>query len=286
MNYCISKDEDLATGFRRIIREQLDKALAGLTNERDPVGGVHTARKTLKRIRTALRVMRPGLSSTFFRKENQYFRDAGRLLSPLRDVHVQREALKDLDIPGSTVAVAFGEKLADEEKIISGDRALCKRAAHLLKTARTELAHWPLQDVDMEKLCLGLRRVYKKARDSYELAADNASPENLHEWRKRIKDFWYALELLGEFRSRKMNRLCCRAEKLSDCLGDDHDFFFIGENLRQQQLARPRVELHNIERAIAKRRARLQRCALRTGRKTFSERPKQFEKRIARRLSK
>ncbi len=274
----------MPNAVRRVVNEQMDKAIAGLNDKRDPVNGVHTARKTFKRIRSLLRLIQPGLPREFFEKENRRFRDAGRMLSPLRDVHVQREALKELKLSGSNITLAFGQKLSKEEKAIHTQTLARDKALALLMRARKELCQWPLEELRPAHLSCGLRKIYKKVRTSFQTARMEPLPENLHEWRKRTKDFWYAFDLLGKFLPRKMGKLCRRTKKLSDHLGSDHDFFFIGENLRQEALARPRIELHRVERLLAKRRKKLQCCALRIGEKIFDEKPKRFEKRVARRL--
>jgi CHAD domain-containing protein len=281
MGYSISTKETLPDAARRIVVEQLEKAIEGLADEREPVVGVHTARKSLKRVRAVLRLLRRGLPREFFQDQNFFFRDAGQLLSPLRDLHVQREALGKLQIPGSTVALSFGNTLAREEAALSLDRDVRTKASRLLSKARDEVAHWPLQDLTRAAVSSGLRNIYKKVRRAYVLAQADPSPENLHEWRKRTKDLWYSLELLGELRTRRLNKICRRTKRLSDYLGQDHDYFFLLENLRRQPLARPRIELHRLGRILERKSAKLQRCALRLGERTFAEKPRQMAKRIA-----
>src|SRR5215475_2007881 len=48
---------------------------------------IHSIRKRCKKLRGLLRLVRPSLGDTYER-ENAYFRDVARALSPLRDVHV------------------------------------------------------------------------------------------------------------------------------------------------------------------------------------------------------
>jgi CHAD domain-containing protein len=50
-----------------------------------------------------------------------------------------------------------------------------------------------------------------------------ATDANLHELRKRVKDLWYDLRLLGGGRSPPIEALTKRVRDLGQKLGDDHD---------------------------------------------------------------
>jgi len=52
-------------------------------------GRAHEARKQLRRARAALRLLRPKLSNTVYRRENRALRDASRAVSRLRDAKAQ-----------------------------------------------------------------------------------------------------------------------------------------------------------------------------------------------------
>ena len=48
-----------------------------------------------------------------------------------------------------------------------------------------------------EALADGLPTTYRRGRKAYEQARSEPGAESLHEWRKRSKDLWYELRLLG-----------------------------------------------------------------------------------------
>ncbi|MDB6027656.1 MAG: hypothetical protein JWM68_3879 [Verrucomicrobiales bacterium] len=284
MGYCISSEETLSKAVRRILCEELDQAIARLRDDAEQVVSLHSARKGLKRIRGLFRLIRPALPADFFRAQNFRFRDINRLLSPLRDVHVQRETLEALDIPANTIALTYAKQLAKDEVTLLSEVAVRKKAHHLLSSIRRDIPRWPLHHVTDTHVCRGWRNIYKKARRAFEAALEDAAPENLHEWRKRTKDLLYAFQLLEEFGSKTTDRLFSRAKDLNDCLGNDHDFFFIDENLRQQPAARPRNELHRIATRIVKKRSKLQRNALKLGHRIFQDKPRDFEDTIRKRV--
>src|SRR5262249_20113618 len=89
MSYRISVGVAFGEDVRRIAREQIDGAIAesngsapGSLTERIP-----SVPKRCKKLPALLRLVRPGLGNVF-PSENAYFRDAARVLAPLRDPHV------------------------------------------------------------------------------------------------------------------------------------------------------------------------------------------------------
>ena len=69
----------------------------------------------------------------------------------------------------------------------------------------------------------GLKAACKKARRALAVARRSATDANLHELRKRVKDLWYDLRLLGGDRPPPIEALTKRLRDLGQKLGDDHD---------------------------------------------------------------
>ena len=95
MSYRIEKSEGLAAALGRIAGEEMDLALTEL-RRRDHGEAIHSARKSIKRLRALLGSLRVAFPKELFRAENQRLADAGRKISPLRDVHVQLRTLGKL----------------------------------------------------------------------------------------------------------------------------------------------------------------------------------------------
>src|SRR5690349_18209809 len=88
--------EPLATGIRRIARRQIDIEARGLKLDGDRHRAVHEARKSIKKIRACLRLVKREFGRARFRQENRRLRNAGQKLGPLRDSEVQIKALDKL----------------------------------------------------------------------------------------------------------------------------------------------------------------------------------------------
>jgi CHAD domain-containing protein len=70
------------------VREYMNGSSRGSRDEM-----VHEVRKSLKKLRTILRLVRPGIRGKIYRRENRAFRDISRPLTDVRDATVLVEAL-------------------------------------------------------------------------------------------------------------------------------------------------------------------------------------------------
>ncbi len=80
--YFFKKEEDLRDAIRRILAEQLTRAVQVLSR---PEGGsesaVHEARRSIKRARSLLRLVKVAIPNTYAR-ENRRLRDVGPIACP------------------------------------------------------------------------------------------------------------------------------------------------------------------------------------------------------------
>jgi inorganic pyrophosphatase len=95
ISFELKHDESLRKNIQRIARKQMDNALECLAGPREgsPVEAVHEARKSFKRIRAVLCLVRPVIDDQAYREENTCFRDVGRPLTEVRDAKILVETL-------------------------------------------------------------------------------------------------------------------------------------------------------------------------------------------------
>src|SRR3954454_9500537 len=98
MAYRLSLADDPPGELRRCAREQLDNAIEQLVKRRadDPVQAVHDARKSVKKTRSLLPLVRSDLGGSAYRRENAAVREAARRLSDVRDADVLVETVDAL----------------------------------------------------------------------------------------------------------------------------------------------------------------------------------------------
>lgn len=276
----IHEGEGLATALARIAGEEMDGALKEL-ERKDAGEATHNVRKTLKRLRALLRALRLALPETTYREENGRLRAAAHMISPLRDAHVLQQTLRELPGAKSEAGRTMRREWKRRQEDLGRQTPKLRRSLReILRDERGRLAVLPYELATPEKLSSGLKKVYKQGRNRFKTARRRPTPENLHEWRKKVKALGYAIELLEELASKKVEKAGARCEELGDALGDDHDLFMLLEALRGERRERPKIEDNGLADDIAKEREKLQREALKLGRRIYRDKPGEFAARV------
>jgi hypothetical protein len=240
---------------------------------------VHESRKAFKRSRAVVRLVRDEIGDDAYRRENTAYRDMGRRLSAARDARVLVEVLDDLvdryadEVPPDRFARFRGalaeEHDAETERLHSetGREALEEVNADL-ERARDRVATWSLDSGELQP---GLQRIYRRGRRAFRAASEEPSVENLHEWRKRVKDLWHAAQVLSK---RKRAR---RLHHLSNLLGDDHDLAVLREKaLDSHRCFEPVQTLTALKGLIDRRRADLEAEAFEVGSRLYRRKPRAY----------
>ena len=264
-SYRLLDGEPVPEGIRRIAHGRIEHASEELRGKSEKA--VHEARKDMKKLRALLRLARAGLDADVRRRENAAFRDVARELAGARDAEVMVKTLDSLDAgPQRELRKALA---AHRRELARGGMAQRKRSAvAALREAQGRVAAWPLERDGFGALRRGLERTYSGGRSDFKAARRETTAESLHEWRKRVKDLWYALTILEGAWPGVMEAAGDEVHALSERLGDDHDLAVLLE------FAPALTE------AVEPRRAVLQAEAFDLGRRVYAEPTKAFVARI------
>jgi CHAD domain-containing protein len=286
--YRIKRREDSADEVRRAAHERALDAVELLRDANaDPVEAVHEARKNVKKLRAILRLVRPELGEATYDRENTRYRDAGRMLSDVRDAQVRADTIDALavrfdDEPPAGGWAALRSALAGSDPRATDLEAVRAQAADAIAESDAAIDDWPLGRDGFALLRRGLRRAYSRGREGYRRARTDPTDEALHDWRKRSKDHWYHLRLLRESWPEVIGAAVDEAHELADRLGDDHDLVVLGEYLDTHPEALASPQLEHLATLAAKRRHELQSEAFAYGERLYAEKPKHFVRRIER----
>ena len=292
MAFRLGFEEHPAAALRRCAREQLEEAIDQLERRRveDPVGAVHEARKSLKKTRALLRLIQRDIPKGSYRRENRALRDAGRGVSEVRDADVMVETVDGLkerfagQVPAKTFTGLRDRLAAQAQAARVLDDGVIAQLVEDLRGALTRLEDWPLDDIGWAKARRGAVRSYRRARKAGAVAAERPTAENLHEWRKRVKDHWYHQRLLEEAWPAVLAAQAEQAHTLSDTLGGDHDLAVLAQRLAEGDgpLSHLSVDGDEVLELVARRRAELAELATQLGRRIFAESPKAYGRRLKR----
>jgi CHAD domain-containing protein len=289
MAFRFKLSEPFEGGFKRIAIEQINRAQGLLKESPDRVVAVHETRKSLKRLRALLRLVRPALGEQTFHSENAQLREIAGGLSGTRDRHVLLETVGKLEAASSATVKAFGEPIREllEEASNGGDAptvesAAMKRAFTLLGDAKKRLARLRLIGQGFSVVGPGLEQTYRKARRAFRDAYLHHTDEAFHEWRKGTQQHWRHMALLVRAWPQCLEARTSEARGLSQLLGDDHDLALLIAFLDSdaaKELGAERIAL--ARKQARERQEELRAIARPTGERLFAEGAKSLHRRIA-----
>jgi CHAD domain-containing protein len=286
MPYELELTDDLAAAVRAAARERLATGAEVIREEHDedPVGAVHRARKEVKKSRSLLRLVRPGLKNSVYRRENETLRDAARTVANVRDADVMVETVDLLRerFAGRLPAQAFTglrDRLAKDAESsreqTGGD--VGGELTEALDAVAARVGDWPLDGAGWGVVRKGIARSYRRGREAFAAADSDPTTENLHEFRKRVKDLWYQQRLLRPAWPAVLGAQADEAHVLADLLGDDHDLGVLSERLRDDPATEHTEAVLGL---IDERRDELLARIRVLGRRVYAEKPKAFERRL------
>lgn len=278
MSYHLTADEPVAEGVKRIVHEELDRAIDHVDDdELARHETVHEVRKRCKEIRAVLRLVRPELGETYS-EENAWFRDAARTLSRTRDAQALIETFDEgLD---DDLAAARETLLERRRRIMTEEIALEDRLATVqavLREAHGRVDSWPIDAAGFDAVAGGIAKSYRRGREAMDGAYHNPTAERFHEWRKRVKYHRYHMRLVRESWHEPLQARRDELKVLSDRLGDEYDLAVFAELLGEDpDLFDDRGLVRTLHDCIDRRRAELQAAAEPLGKRVYVEPPTQL----------
>ncbi len=216
---------------------------------RDAPGGIHQARVTIRRLRTALATFRPLLDRSKtdpLRAELQW---VGKVLGDARDAEVLRLQLHEHLEREPTELVLGGVRRRIDRELKSAYQDARAQALEAMESAPyikllddldelTATGAWtadadrPARDVLPGLVRPDWKRLRKRVRATHQ-AGSEVTDDRLHEARKAAKRVRYAAETLQPVYGNDAKRLVKRMKKVQSALGDSHDSVVARQVLRE-----------------------------------------------------
>lgn len=264
MAFTLDPDRPLGAALRIAALDELDKALGRLRGADVTEDDIHDARKSGKKLRAWLRLLRPELDG-LYAVLNALLRDAGRRLSGRRDAHVALQTLRRMRAGRRLTADQFrtlADALGSVHAAEPAGADTIGDARRLLKAAQIYLqAFEPATDVD--SLARRLDEHRARCVRGLRQCRTTRRTDDLHDWRKRVKYYGYQCALVAPVLADAAQPVDT-LKTLGETLGLHHDFDAfaqrlercpanrVGEllKLRARQIAQQRMDAL-MERALA-----------------------------------
>lgn len=278
-------DEALGKTLSAIARGILAEAKDAITDPARATGtSVHDFRKAIKRWRAYLRFLTPHFGEGCKALQAQA-RDCAKKLGGARDLRSTIDALEDIREEAYELNDRALETIAERLKSLQAEAEAREVGANGFGAIADEVSKWSLtvslwnfDRIEFKDISASLAEGYRRARKALPEDWHAAGEEELHDFRKRVIDHRYQMELIEPLWPRMAKLWVDEAQRLRDALGMYRDL----ANLRalagpHQPLARFRSKLSPpIERRQEVHLAKAAKLAARI----FADKPKSFRARL------
>jgi CHAD domain-containing protein len=290
MAYVVRPNRQVGAELRHVARQELRRAAASLRGAAAN-GGVHEARKRVKKVRAVLKLW-DGFHKGRWTKDRRRLREAGRTLSGLRDADAIIEAFDKVRkqypdrLSEHSYAAIRRQLMSRKTQAVSqaSQENHLRHTARQLERVRRSAKGWRVRSIRKSSLPDLLRQSFRASRKAMKIAAAGEDPGDVHNWRKRVKTLWYHLRLL-QVLAPDLEARIERLKSLETLLGDDHNLEVLCTTIAGDRALYGRdSDLRRFTSAARRQQAALRRQAFALGRRLHCETSKDFSRWVRRRL--
>jgi CHAD domain-containing protein len=277
----LHSDEPLRAGLLRVADVLIKNAAARMVHPTNNLGDdVHLVRVTTKRLRALLRLIRPVISKTVFDRENTRLRRGAKRLAPARDLDIARLMLAKLSHSNGEERDAMGVVIAgsgsDGDSKDEINKVLGQTVRDLESTKRN-LQRIQISGHEWKTIGPGLRNVYKQCRKRMKKALRQHDDEAFHQWRIRVKNLYYELQILQPAWPERLNEMIEKLKKLEKQIGADHDLVILKRSLQITPYAFGNAKaIEQVFDRLEKKSRRLRQSTEPLGQLIFHQKPGRF----------
>lgn len=230
----------LQESLRHVLLSRLDSVEEDIRTNGDVHQIIHESRRTIKRIRAVLKMIRDEIGYSNYYRENRFYRDLARRMTPIRD---------------SYVLLRFMGKLSEEHPRLLPvelnhelEETLTGRMEEALSSFQNERGGVGALKMDIEEarervgcfcelrhrfrsVSKGIKRTYARGRKRMNALHPASGPEEYHEYRKVTKDLQYQMEVLQPLYPRLLKAYASTLSKHTELLGEARDLDRFGSFL-------------------------------------------------------
>lgn len=250
---------------------------------------IHEMRKTCKKLRALLRMLRPAMDRGSFHTLDRAIRDFARQLAELRDSKVMLDTIEHIEHHFAPVlheqaltpvheALRRMTQTQDDAPAVSLDLAAIQTRLADIMTAVDQANYGHIDD---ETLLDGIVDCYRHGRRAFAHMQASPDTESGHTLRRQAKYQYYQLRMLVAWNESELKTVVSDFHRLEETLGKDHDLAVLGELLvAHAEICPERVHRELLHALIESRRITLMSQALRTARKLYRDKPGKYRQRL------
>ena len=247
----------------------------------EPETAVHEYRKSIRRARAVIALLRPALGRKAASGVERELRRAFAETGALRDADVLLATLGRVtedDPARSTIEEALRRERTAEDP---GEAARALAAGHKILHPLPDALRVTLPDsFSMGELERGLMRSARRVHKTLARAARSGLDADFHEWRKRVKELRYQVELLASSGSAALRKREKDLSDLAEGLGETTDLILLEAALARRTSRGEIPDAPALAGALRATIADRSQVLIARGQKTFAEAPADFARHV------
>jgi CHAD domain-containing protein len=270
----IAPHEALGPALVRVGMSGFGVLAAALPPGSDPDEAVHAARKSIKRLRALLRLVRGSVDGAGRKSLDHDLRDIGRRLAPVRDARVTVDTLEGI-APGRCPrlqGLLAGHHRRTLARFLDPDAIAASAAAAAVCRERWEQTMEGVPDA-WASIAEGSFRTGRRSAAAMDRAA--AAPRGpeadtaFHSWRRQVKYLRHQVEFVVPLDPPRLAVAAADLDRLGELLGSEHDLTVLRGLISDDRCD----EAAGVAAAAGERRGSLREAALALGRTTITDDP-------------
>lgn len=193
---------------------------------------IHDIRVLMKKSRAVMKLIASQVDKDTFTRNYSAFKEVGRIMCSWRETSVYRKTLKDLKKSYSAIFDQLKEnqkldilmkKPEIENEVPADIKNDLETINELLSKAGYRLRFQKMENLDPKILIKDLDITYHTVIENYLKCRNSSKPANIHEFRKRAKDFLYQLYFFRPLNPEVIKGLEKKLDTMTQNLGKYND---------------------------------------------------------------
>lgn len=213
-----------------------------IRNEEDVHKAIHESRRSIKRIRAILRLIRDEIGYSDYFRENRFYRDLARRMAPVRDSFVLHQTFLSLKsrypdlVPErdySLLQNGLCRRIESDLECFMDERGGFSSILKDVGQASRRIDHYCQLRNSYRSVRKGIRRVYKRGRNHHFRIREIQNLDQFHEYRKNAKYLQFQMELMQPLFPKLLKAYAGTIDKHTELLGDIRDLDRLGFYIQQ-----------------------------------------------------
>ncbi len=283
--------EAVDTRLRKVLSENIREALSAVSTKGEfSKEKIKAARKSIKKVRTLLRLLSLSIKGSWLKTEEDLLKDISRQFKGLRDIFIIEEVFKEIipllkkekvDCDPNEILKLFESLESETITKFQSDKSKLRSIIGDLQVANERLDEMLFKVSPWESIEDGLVKTYKSCHKIYKDLSKNPSNEECISLRKLVNFLFIELNFLSAYLKPEAKEFLKKVDVFSKEMGHVQDTILVFQAIKEnkKQFASPE-QYKNLTSFLETHQHQLVQTVREKGKLIFESSPKSFFQKI------